>query len=150
MHRGLQPLARAYFDSARVVLEAEVRADSTNAQAHSGLGLAYAGLGRKSAAVREGELGKNLLPISREALTAVDLIETLAQIYLMVGQPDRAVDQLEVLLATPGPISPAWLVVDPRWRLLRGNPRFERLVARGPAVEVSSGGRTAASGPTRR
>jgi serine/threonine protein kinase/tetratricopeptide (TPR) repeat protein len=138
LHRGLHPLARTYFDSARVVLEAEVRADSTNAQAHSGLGLAYAGLGRKRAAVREGRLGTDLLPLSREAITAVDLIETLAQIYLMVGQPDRAIDQLEVLLATPGPISPAWLVVDPRWKSLRGNPQFERLVEKAITARPAS------------
>jgi eukaryotic-like serine/threonine-protein kinase len=137
LHRGRQALARTYFDSARVVLEAEVRADSTNAQAHGGLGLAYAGLGLKNPAVREGELGTKLLPVSQETITAVDLIETLAQIYLMVGQRDRAIDQLEVLLATPGPMSPAWLVVDPRWRPLRGHPRFERLVASRPTVEVS-------------
>jgi serine/threonine-protein kinase len=128
LHRGLQSLARTYFDSVRVFLEAEVRADSTNAQARSGLGLAYAGLGQKSAAVREGERGKDLMPLSREALTAVDLIETLGQIYLMVGQPDRAIDQLEILLATPGPMSRYWLAVDPRWKSLRGNPRFEQLV----------------------
>jgi serine/threonine-protein kinase len=133
-HRGRGPLAQTYFDSAKVFLEGKVRSDSTDARAHSDLGLAYAGLGRKSEAVREGELGKELMPISKEALAAVDLIESLAQIYLMVDQPDHAIAQLETLLANPGPMSPAWLSVDPRWNSLRGNPKFDRLLERGPSV----------------
>jgi serine/threonine protein kinase/Tfp pilus assembly protein PilF len=137
-HRGLRPLAQTYFDSARVFLEKKVRSDSTDARAHSDLGLAYAGLGRKSEAVREGELGKRLMPLSREAVTAVDLIESLAQIYLMVGEPGRAIAQLEILLATPGPISPSWLSVDPRWSSLRGNPGFERLLERGPSITLGA------------
>jgi serine/threonine-protein kinase len=127
-HRGLHQLARSYFDSARVVLEAEVESDSMNGQAHSGLGYTYARLGMNREAVRQGQLGRDLVPFSRDAVVAVDAMETLAHIYLLVGQPDRALDQLEALLALPGPMSAAWLSVDPRWNSLRGNPRFERLV----------------------
>ena len=50
----------------------------------------------------------------------------------MVGEPDKAIDQLEALLKTPYFLSPAWLRIDPNFAPLRGNPRFKRLVAGAP------------------
>jgi hypothetical protein len=54
----------------------------------------------------------------------------LARIYLLVGQPEPALDQLEELLRIPYYLSPAWLSIDPTFAQLRGNPRFERLIAK--------------------
>jgi hypothetical protein len=46
-----------------------------------------------------------------------------------LGRSDAAIDQLQIVLSKPGPLSPAWLRADPLWAPLRSNPRFERLVA---------------------
>ena len=51
----------------------------------------------------------------------------LARIYLHIGQPEKALDQLEKLMAKPYYLSPAWLRIDPEFTPLHGNPRFERL-----------------------
>ena len=48
---------------------------------------------------------------------------------MMLGRVDAAVDQLEVVLSKAGPLSAGWLRADPLWAPLRGNPRFQRLVA---------------------
>jgi hypothetical protein len=53
----------------------------------------------------------------------------LARTYVALGEHDRALDALEPLLKVPYFLSPGWLRVDPSWDPLRGNPRFERLVA---------------------
>ena len=53
----------------------------------------------------------------------------LARIYILVGEPERALDQLEPLLTIPYYLSPAWLLIDPTFAPLKGNPRFEKLVA---------------------
>ena len=53
----------------------------------------------------------------------------LARIYTLVGEPEKAIDQLEPLLKIPGSLSPAWLAINPFFEPLRSNPRFQKLVA---------------------
>ena len=52
----------------------------------------------------------------------------LARIYIMVGEPEKALDQLEPLLRIPYYLSPAWLRIDPTFDPLRKHPRFQKLV----------------------
>ena len=53
----------------------------------------------------------------------------LARIYLFTGEPAKALDQLEPLVETPYYLSPGWLRIVPTFAPLKGNPRFEKLVA---------------------
>jgi tetratricopeptide (TPR) repeat protein len=127
--RGRRPLETAYLDSARTVLESLVRAQPDEATFHSRLGITYAYLGRKTDAVREGEAAVRLMPVSREAWRGANLQTALALIYAIVERRSDAFDRLEYVLSIPSQISRADLRNDPRWASLRGDPRFERLVA---------------------
>ena len=54
----------------------------------------------------------------------------LARIYILVGEQEQALDQLERLLRIPYFLSPGWLRIDPTFAPLRKHPRFQRLVDR--------------------
>jgi serine/threonine-protein kinase len=125
---GNMAMARVYADSSLRPRRQHLQASPQDAQAHAFLGLALAYLGQKAAAVREGQLGVSLLPISRDGFLGPYLQHQLARIYVLVGEPEKALDQLEPLLEVPYTLSPGWLKIDPNFASLRGNPRFERLV----------------------
>ena len=127
--RGNQALARVYADSAQLAREEQLRATPDDGQRHVLRGLALAYLGRKAEAIAEGKRGVALVPISRDAFLGPYIQHQLARIYLLVGEPEKALDQLEPLLTIPYELSPGWLRIDPTFAPLKGNPRFERLVA---------------------
>ncbi len=125
---GEPELARASFDSARILLEAEVKERPDDYRLHSSLGIVYAGLGRKEEAIREGKQGMELMPILKDALIGPERVSDLAQIYVMVGEYDAALDQIDYLLSIPSELSVPLLRLDPRWDPLREHPRFKALL----------------------
>jgi tetratricopeptide (TPR) repeat protein len=127
--QGNRAKAQAYADSARVAHLDWLKASPGDAQRHAFLGLMLAYLGQKEAAIREGQRSVALLPSSRDALLGPYVQHQLVRIYLVVGEEEKALDQLEPLLKLPYYLSPGWLKIDPNFAPLRGNPRFERLVS---------------------
>jgi TolB-like protein/Tfp pilus assembly protein PilF/tRNA A-37 threonylcarbamoyl transferase component Bud32 len=126
--QGDQARARAYADSARRTFEEQLRAAPDNPDRHAFLGLTLAYLGRKEPAIREGQRAVALLPLTKDAYVGPDIQRQLARIYMLVGEPEKALDRLEPLLRIPYYLSPNWLRIDPTFGPLRGNPRFERLL----------------------
>jgi class 3 adenylate cyclase/TolB-like protein/Flp pilus assembly protein TadD len=127
--RGDQTRARVFADSARIAFEEVLLDAPDDDQVHVLLGLTFAYLGRKEDAMREGERAVALQPIARDAYSGPYNQHQLARIYMLVGEPEKALDQLEPLLEIPYYLSPGWLRIDPNFEPLRGNPRFERLAA---------------------
>ena len=129
--RGDAGAARHYAEEARRAAEEQIERAPEDAQRHVFLGVARAYLGQKAEAVRDGERGLALLPVAKDAYLGPYIQHQLARIYLRVGEPEKALDQLEPLLKIPYYLSPGWLRIDPEWTPLRENPRFQRLVASG-------------------
>jgi serine/threonine-protein kinase len=126
-----EELAKKYHDEARSILESKIEERPEDERFHSSLGIAYAGLGRKEDALREGKLGVELLPVNKEAMRGQPRVEDLANIYVMVGEYDLATEQLEFLLSKPGKMSIPLLQLDPTWGPLRNHPRFKKLIEQG-------------------
>ncbi len=126
--RGDKRLAHAYADSARIAFEEQLRGAPNDGQLHVLLGTALAYLGRKTDAVREGEKGLAIIPISVDAQNGPYMQHQLARIYILLGEPEKALDQLEPLLKAPYLLSPGWLRIDPTFDPLRKHPRFQKLV----------------------
>jgi tetratricopeptide (TPR) repeat protein len=121
-------LAKKYYDEGRNILEAKIQQQPDDARFHSTLGIAYAGLGRKQDAIREGRLAVKMLPVNKEAMRGFHRAKDLAQIYVMVGEFDLAIDQIEFLLSIPGRLSIPLLRLEPAWAPLREHPRFKKLL----------------------
>ena len=130
VHRqlGHGDVARAYYDSARVLLERRSRAQPDEANYYSALGIALAGLGRKADAIAAARRAVELLPTRREMWRSLYRLEDLARVYAMVGEYDAAMQHLEQLMALPGGKSIPFLRLDPVWDPLRERPRFRALV----------------------
>ena len=112
-----------------MVVDAELRDAPNDGQLHVFRGLALAYAGRKDEAIQEGVRGTQLWPISRDASQGPYIEHQLARIYALTGESDKAIDILESLLRIPYYLSPGWLRVDPEFAMLKGNPRFEPLIA---------------------
>jgi hypothetical protein len=87
-------------------------------------------LGNKEEAIREGQRAVELIPVSKSAIEGPMLIRYLAVIYAWTGDKDRAIERLAEVAKLPGSfLSYGHLRLHPFWDPLRGDPRFEALVA---------------------
>ena len=93
------------------------------------LGLIDANLERKVEAVREGRRACELLPLSVDSWRGPTLIINLALIYAWTGDKDRAVEQLVTAAQVPNGAHYGELKPNPQWDPLRGDPRFDKIVA---------------------
>lgn len=122
----------AYADSARIAIEQQLTASPEDAQRRMFLGLSLAYLGRKAEAMHEALEATRRVPVSADASSGTYFQHQLVRIYLLVGEPDKALDVLESLLKMPYYLSPGWLRVDPTFDPIRKHPRFVKLVGSSP------------------
>jgi len=128
-YQGDSAKARTAFTAARREVEKTVEQQPDFAAALSLLGMIDAGLERKEEALREGRRSCELLPISKDAIDGADLAINLAQIYAWTGEKDRAIEQIAAVEHVPNTLSYGLLKLHPYWDSLRGDPRFEKIVA---------------------
>jgi tetratricopeptide (TPR) repeat protein len=130
--RGDTTRTRVYADSALAGFESRVKAAPDDPQVHAFLGLALAYLGRRREAVSEGEKAVALRSSAQDGYNGPYYQHLLARIYIVLGEQEKALNQIEALLKIPYYLSPGWLKVDPTLDPLRKNPRFQKLVAGAP------------------
>jgi TolB-like protein/Tfp pilus assembly protein PilF len=121
--------ARSALTDARTEQEKIIQAQPNYGPALCVLGLIDAGLGRKEEALREGQRAVELLPVKKDALGGAEIVKYLAIIAAWVDDKDLACEQLAIVINRPSPISYGQLKLLPFWDSLRGDPRFEKIVA---------------------
>jgi TolB-like protein/Tfp pilus assembly protein PilF len=127
--KGDKAAARAAFITARNEAAKLIADQPDYAEALCVLGMADAALGNKEDAIREGRRAAELVPVSKNAIEGALLIRYLAVIYAWTGEKDLAFEQLTVAAKLPGFLSYGELRLHPYWDPLRGDPRFEKIVA---------------------
>jgi len=127
---GDEQAARAAFTRSRNELSKVVSTQPDYAAALCALGVVDAILGNKPEAIREGERAANLMPVRKSAIDGAMVVQYLAIIYAWVGEKDLAFGKLLEITALPGShFSYGNLRLNPLWDPLRGDPRFEAIVA---------------------
>jgi serine/threonine-protein kinase len=121
--------AQSAFTAARAEQEKVVQAQPNYGPGLCLLGLIDAGLDRKEDALREGRRAIELLPVEKDALGGIAIIKYFAMIAAWVGDKDLACQQLAIATQHPCDLSYGQLKLLPFWDPLRGDPRFEKIVA---------------------
>lgn len=120
---------RTAFTAARVELARAIGDESANPEALCSLAIIDAALGRKDEAIREGRRAVELFPSDKDSLNGALAIEYLAVTYAWTGETDLALEALKKAATIPSDISYGQLRLHPFWDPLRGDPRFDEIVA---------------------
>jgi serine/threonine protein kinase/Flp pilus assembly protein TadD len=121
--------ARTAFTAARAEQEKIVQANESYGPPLCVLGLIDAALERKEEALREGRRAIELLPVEKDPINGIAMVKYFAMIATWVGDKDLACEQLAIALRPPSRITYGELKLLPFWDPLRGDPRFEKIVA---------------------
>jgi len=136
--KGDTVAAHAAFMKVRTKLEEELRVHADNMDLLFDLGLIDGALGRKEEALSAGrramELRARALPTAQDPMfgsytNEASVKRSFAMICAWAGETDLALEQLEATTKNPGGPSYGELRLDPMWDPLRGDPRFEKIVA---------------------
>jgi len=124
--------ARTAFEAARAQQEKIMQAQQDYGPALCVLGLIDAALGRKDLALDEGRRAIALMPVEKDVYSGSPVLQYLAITAAWSGEKELALQQLEAGLHAPTAslmLSYGALKLHPFWDPLRGDPRFEKIVA---------------------
>jgi TolB-like protein/class 3 adenylate cyclase/Tfp pilus assembly protein PilF len=126
---GNKELAQTSLTAARSIFERTAREQPDYPQAWAYLGLTDAMLGQCSEAIQEGKRACEILPYTKDSWTGPTFITYLGVIYAMCGDKEAALQQLKTSAELPVGVTYGELKQSPDWDSLRGDPRFEQIVA---------------------
>jgi TolB-like protein/Tfp pilus assembly protein PilF len=118
------------FNAARADQEKLVQTQADYGPPVCALAVINSGLGRKEEALRQIQRAVELVPIQKDFFNGADMIEYSAVVAAWVGEKDLALQDLAKATQLPTfGVTYGRLKLLPWWDPLRGDPRFEKIVA---------------------
>jgi tetratricopeptide (TPR) repeat protein len=124
--------ARTAFETARAQQEKIVQAQPDYGPPLCALAMIDAALGHKDLALDEGRQAIGLTPLEKDIINGCGVLQYFAITAAWAGDKELALQQLETALRAPVAsvgLSYGALKLLPFWDPLRGDPRFEKIVA---------------------
>jgi hypothetical protein len=116
------------FASARRNLEAAIQVNPNASTARVWLAYALLASGEKPAAMESVQSGLARADASGDEVVKSQVLRAAADFWAYVGENDRALGALERSLPLPYGVLVEEVRLDPRWRRLQSDPRFQALV----------------------
>ncbi|MEE8135468.1 MAG: protein kinase [Gemmatimonadales bacterium] len=126
--RGDDVAARELLDSARVLLERQLKGDVFDARVYAAIAWTHAAVGNRDEAIAAGQRATELLPIDRDAYYGPRYAEALAGTYALLGDATAAVPLLDSLLSMPSELDYFKLRLDPVYDAIRDDAGFQGLL----------------------
>lgn len=133
--QGDMARSRAYADSSLAISKQQSDAAPKDPQLRVIYAVMLAYAGRDADAIREAN--QAMTDVAPDDPQAPYERLQLVRVLLAIGHNDQAMDEIAKLLKSQYYVTPGYLKVDPLFKQLRGNPRFEKM--------LTSSARTAAS-----
>jgi TolB-like protein/Tfp pilus assembly protein PilF len=126
--KGDETSARAALTKALAEQKEEIR-NPDDMWLLCGLGLIDALLGKKEEALSEGRRAIEMLPTAKNSTADGYVKRYFVMACAWAGERELALEHLEAVARIPGGPSYGDLRLNPMWDPLRGDPRFEKIVA---------------------
>jgi eukaryotic-like serine/threonine-protein kinase len=127
--------ARMFGDTALAAFEKQLHDFPDRAQLRELVARAAALAGRKQEATMQADSALKLRETTNDASLRPYVLFQAARVFIQSGEYERALDLIERLITMPASdVTAAYLRIDPSFAPLKGNPRFEKLIATKPLV----------------
>jgi tetratricopeptide (TPR) repeat protein len=120
------------FDTARVWLESAITSTTVDYRLPLSLGICEAGLGNRERALEAANHAANMMSLSVDAVDGAYPLVAIAQVRILLGDYESAVESIESLLKLDAPklLTVPLLRLDPIYDPLRSNLRFQALLTK--------------------
>ncbi len=130
LYSGSEPEGRDRLERAREALDRIQFQQPEDPRVFRALGVIQGALENSDAAQEAASLAVEMLPMTRDAWAAGDMIENRAWTSALLGDVDAALEDLKFLLDNP---TRSWITIpllkiDPRWDGIRSDSRFQELL----------------------
>jgi adenylate cyclase len=126
---GDLPTVRAHLEPIMAEVRARTVREPGGAKAWAFAAGFEALFGDRAEAVRLARKAMEIMPESVDAVDGAIYRARLAWVYAVIGDKDKAIDELTRSLRGPGIYTVSALRTDPAFAALRGDPRFEAMLA---------------------